>query len=157
MQPFLICPLCLRVVPVILAEGYFLFLFSKEMLKTQKYYDSVDKVIFSLSAACIAADMLSILLVGEAISSFSYLLKVVWTAALFLVFLRFIFREHQCSKIFLLTVLTLAFCWFISIFFYKVVPVRYSLLFLYVVIGICALHQILSIRDILNIERTRKK
>jgi hypothetical protein len=62
MDPFLICPLCLRVVPVILAECYFLFLFAKEILKTQKYYDTIDKAIFSLSAVCIAADMLSILL-----------------------------------------------------------------------------------------------
>lgn len=62
MDPFLICPLCLRLVPVILAECYFLFLFTKEILKTQKYYDPIDKAIFSISAVCIAADMLSILL-----------------------------------------------------------------------------------------------
>jgi hypothetical protein len=64
--------------------------------------------------------------------------------------MRFIFKDHQCSKIFLLSVLSLVFYYFLMIFFYRVVPIRYPLLALYISIGLCAFHQILNIRDILS-------
>lgn len=42
-------------------------------------------------------------------------------------------------------------------FFFRVIPIRYSLLVLYIGIGICAFHQIINIRERLNNERARKK
>lgn len=71
--------------------------------------------------------------------------------------MRFIFKDHQCSKIFLISVLSLLFYYFLMIFFYRVVPIRYTSLVLYVAIGLCAFHQILNIRDILSNERAKKK
>lgn len=157
MKCFAICPWCLRVIPILLAEGYLLYLFSKQLLKTKRYYDSLDKTIFFLSVISIATSFISILFLEEAISSFSYLIKIIWTLSLLLVFLRFLFKDHQCSKLFLLTIIFLMCYYFLMMFFFRVIPIRYSLLVLYIGIGICAFHQIINIRERLNNERARKK
>lgn len=145
-ETFSICPFCLRVVPIIIVEAYLLILFAKELIKTKRYYDKLDRTIYFFSIICLANDLISILLLEVAVSSLSHILRVLWVLPLFLVFLRFIFEYYQCSKVFLISLLSLMFYLFVSIMFFGIVPIRYTLLILYVAIGICAFHQIISIR-----------
>jgi hypothetical protein len=90
LDSFLACLLCLRVIPIILAEGYLLFLFARELIKGKICYDRVDRVIFFLSALVIAVDLFSLLVMSVAISSLSHLLRLVWTLAIYFSFLRFV-------------------------------------------------------------------
>jgi uncharacterized membrane protein len=155
---FQICPYCLKLVPIILVEGYLLFLLVKELFKARRsYYDKTDIVIFAYSIMCIIADLSSLLVLETAISTVSHVMRVIWAMLLFLVFLRFVLDEPKCVRWYLFSIFVLACYFLISIAYYQTIPVRYSLLAIYLTIGVCAFHQIVYIQELLNNDSARKK
>ena len=68
-------------------------------------------------------------------------MKVIWSLILYLIFLRLIFRREKCAKYFILSLLLIVTYYLVSIIFFRIVPIRYSLLLIYTGITICAFHQ----------------
>ena len=146
LESFYICEFCLRIVPIIIMEGFVLYLFAQELIKTQRKYDRIDRVVFFISLLLVGTDLFTVLFQEVAISACSHLLRLIWALALYFTFLRFVFEYKVCSKIFISTFLLLIAIFIVNISYFGRVPVRYPLLALYVVITFCGLHQFLYIR-----------
>lgn len=63
----------------------------------------------------------------------------------------------MCAKYFVMTVMLLVCYYSLSIIFFGIIPVRYSLLFIYVLIGACSIHQYIFINELLRNEKARQK
>lgn len=110
-----------------------------------------------VSIGSVLVDLGSAVFFGVGISEVGMLVKVAWSLVLYLIFLRFIFRRERCAKYFLVSVLSLASYFLISVLFLRTIPVRYSLLIVYVAITVCALHQCFFISELLKQEKAREK
>lgn len=141
-KQFLICQFCLRFIPILLLEFYLVYLYVKEVMKLENSnYDKLDISIFAMSILCLAVNIGSSLIFGIGISSIELILKVVWSFILYLVFLRFIFRRQKSIQYFAISLMILIGYFTISIIFFKTVPIRYTLLAIYLAIISCGFHQ----------------
>lgn len=62
LESFRICQLCLRVVPIIIMEGFIFYLFAKELIKTQRKYDRIDRLVFFISLLLVGTDLFTVLM-----------------------------------------------------------------------------------------------
>jgi hypothetical protein len=141
-QSFPVCQNCLRFGVLLLAEGYVIGIYVRELTRTQNSnYDKLDIALFAASVGCLLLDLVAALALARGITPVGLVAKIIWLLILYLTFLRLVFRREQTAKYFILSILTLSVYWAISIIFFGVIPVRFSLLAIELGITVCAVHQ----------------
>ena len=157
-QSFPVCQNCLRFGVLLLAEGYAAAIYIRELTRTQhSSYDKLDIALFVASVGCLILNLICALALGVGISPLGLLGKIIWLLILYLIFLRLVFRREQTAKYFILSILTLGVYWAISIIFFGVIPVRFTLLAVELGITICAVHQCFLIAELLGHEKERQR
>lgn len=157
-ESFPVCQNCLRFGALLLAEGYVVALYVRELTRTQySNYDRIDIAVFTTSVICLALDLVCALAFGLGICPAGLICKLVWLLILYLAFLRLIFWREKCAQYFIISILALGCYWALSIIFLNVVPLRYSLLAVELGITVCAVHQCFFIGELLKHEKERQR
>ena len=135
-----LCRACLRVVLLVLVQGYLFWLYLKELIKQDKtMYDRLDVACFVTSLASLGTAVVATLGWGVAIGGVGHLCRLAWGLVLLLVFLRCVFRRRETGLCFMAIVLAIGVYFGVMMYYKHTIPIRYSLLSVYLLIGIVCL------------------
>ncbi|CAM6003336.1 unnamed protein product [Sphagnum balticum] len=146
-----------KAVLVVTVHAYSLYLYVTQLLRLTTFrFDQFDVIVLALSTLCILIDLAALLIAAQAISSLAFIVKLLWALALYALMLRLLWRAEPARRAFSVTLILIVIVWIVSAWEWNVLPVRTTLLTVYLGVGICSAHQIYWIRRVLGQKREER-